>query len=380
MSGDAILIAGGGIGGLALAIALQKGGREVRVFEKIPELKEVGAAIVLWPNATGVLRDLGVLPSLLDRSDVVTDCEIRTSDGRHVKRWKVPRLETPAVFVSRADLQSVLAATLPLGLVRLGNKARRFEETVDGVMLHLESGGAERGRVLVGADGLHSVLRSQLIGPTDPVYQGYTTWRAIVKGAPEILKPGFKMEWWGRGTRFGIGANGRGWMNWYLSANRPSPEASPVGKARLLEWVTGWKGPAEEIIASTPEDVILKADIWARPPSKVWGHGHVTLLGDAAHPTSPNLGQGAGMAIEDAACLAACLNGRRDPIDSLRRYEILRRRRTGTTTKRSGLIGRMGQWSHPALVAARTAFLRAFPSSLWERQLRSLYSYHAAKT
>lgn len=370
-----ILIAGGGIGGLTLAIALRRRGLEAQVFERTPELKEVGAAIALWPNATRVLRDIGGLGSLLERSDVISECEIRAWNGRSIKRWRIPSLETPAVFVSRADLQSVLAAALPSEVIQLGRSAQRFEESTSGVTLYFNSGESANGGILIGADGLHSAIRIQLVGRSKPVYQGYTQWRGIVDDVHEILKPGLKMEWWGRGLRFGIGANGRGRMNWYVSANRPEPGATAVSKARLLEWVRGWQTPVEDIIRSTPEETILKTDIWTRPPSEMWGRGRVTLLGDAAHPTSPNLGQGAGMAIEDASCLAACLAASKDAAPALRRYEDLRKKRSAATTVRSGLVGRMGQWSHPTLVAARTLFLKAYPVSLWERQLKSLYTY-----
>lgn len=372
-----ILIAGGGIGGLTLAIALRRNGRRVVVFEKTPELKEIGAAIALWPNATRVLRDLGLLKALEDRGSPITESEIRTWNGRRIKRWRIPKLETPALFVTRADLQSALASALPESCLRLNRTAADFSESPEDVSLRFQEGEPEEGEALVGADGLHSEIRNRLIGKTRPTYEGYSQWRALVPGAHPVLSPGLKMEWWGRGLRFGVAANGADRMNWYLSVNRSAPGGLAEPKDRLLEWVKGWDAPVLEILRATPETSILKTDIWTRPPSEIWGRGRVTLLGDAAHPTSPNLGQGAGMAIEDAASLAGALNRETDTVAALRRYETQRRRRTAATTQGSGLVGRMAQWSHPALVAARTAFLRAFPLALWERQLKNMYSYRA---
>lgn len=369
------IIAGGGIGGLTTAIALRRIGIDVEIYERTPQLRERGAAIVLWPNATGILRDLGVLDSLIQKSNRVTHCEIRSWKGRPIKRWNVPELPTPAIFIHRGDLQSTLLASLPHGIIHLDQTVSGFDQDESRVRVHFTSGQMVEGDVLIGADGIHSNTRKQMFGEQHPIYQGYTQWLGMVPEAHEILKPGLKMEWWGRGVRFGIGINGRGRMNWYLSVNQPMPEASVVDKARLLEWVRGWQEPVEEIIRSTPGETIIPIDIWACPASEAWGRGRVTLLGDAAHPTSPNLGQGAGMAIEDAGCLASCLGAESAPVAALRRYESLRKRRTAAITSRSDFIGRMAQWNHPALVAARTAFLHAIPLSLWERRLKSLYSY-----
>lgn len=346
------------------------------MYEKTAQLRERGAAILLWPNATRILRDLGILDALVAQSDPVTHCEIRSWKGRPIKRWKVPELSTPAIFIHRADLQSTLLETIPRDRVHLGEGLEGFERNESKVVVNLSSGRTAEGDALIGADGLRSKTRELLFGKSSPVYQGYTQWTGLLSSVHSLLKPGLKMEWWGNGVRFGIAANGKGRMNWYLSVNRASPEApDSIDLGFLLEQVRRWQEPVEEILRSTPKEAIIPINIWAIPSFESWGAGSVTLLGDAAHPTSPNLGQGAGMAIEDAACLAMCLKESENVSASLRRYENLRKRRTAATTKNSGFVGRMAQWSHPALVAARTAFLRTFPLPLWERQLKRLYSY-----
>src|SRR5262249_41350785 len=161
-----------------------------------------------------------------------------------------------------------------------GQACTGVEESPGEVTARFASGETARGRVLVGADGLNSALRTWLLGEQRPVYQGFTQWRAILGDAHEALEPGLKIEWWGPGVGLGRGRNGRGRMTWFVSVTSPAAEAAVGGKSRLLEWVRGWRCPAEEVIRETPEEIILKNDIWARPPSDVWGRGRVTLLGD----------------------------------------------------------------------------------------------------
>ncbi len=370
-----VIIAGGGIGGLTTAIALRRNGADVEIYEKTDQLRERGAAILLWPNATLVLRNLGVLDALIEKSDVVTHCEIRSWKGRLIKHWTIPKLSTPAIFIHRADLQATLLNSLPSETVHLGHPLESFSQDEENVRVYFSSNRVAAGDALIGADGLHSCTRDRLFGKQDPVYQGYTQWTAILNTAHKALKPGLKMEWWGRGIRFGIAANGCGRMNWYLSVNRQTLETSVVEKDRLLEWVHNWQEPVSEIIQKTLEEDIIQINIWDRPPSDAWGCGRVTLLGDAAHPTSPNLGQGAGMAIEDAYCLATFFESSMSVPEAFRAYEKARWKRTSTTTFRSQLVGRMGQWSHPAAIALRTFFLKSIPTALLERQLRSSYTF-----
>lgn len=372
-----IAIVGAGIGGLTAAIALRRMGFSAELYERASELKEVGAAIALWPNATRVLRDLGVLDALLARSDLIQRCEIRTWKGLPVKKWRVPKLETPAVFTHRADLQTVLAGAVPEDSIHLGRTGRSIEQNGQTVRLGFAEGGFVDCHVLVGADGLRSAVREALHGRHDPVYQGYTQWRAIVTFGDDGLQPGDKIEWWGAGIRFGIAMNGLGRMNWYVSSSVAGSRDVPRGgyRAFLLRLLQDWDEPVRRILEATAENQMLKTDIWALPPTNQWGRGGVTLLGDAAHPTTPNLGQGAGMAIEDAAVLADGLARHGVGEGALRAYEKRRRERTAATTRRSKFVGDMGQWSHPVAVAFRTFFLKSFPNFLWERKLREAYSW-----
>jgi 2-polyprenyl-6-methoxyphenol hydroxylase-like FAD-dependent oxidoreductase len=376
-TGLKVSVIGAGIGGLTAAIALRQAGIECEIYEKTARLEEIGAAIALWPNATRVLKNLGVLQSLLERSDLIEHCEIRSWDDSLLKRWRIPSLETPAIFTHRADLQAVLVSAVGLGSVRLGKGFLTAESDGRVTRLAFTDGSEAFCDLLIGADGLRSKVREILWGFQKPVYQGYTMWRAVIPLTHPVLKSGGKIEWWGRGVRFGIAQTGQGRLNWYAACGFPENRklTGEASKAYLLEKLAAWAGPVREILEATQSDKILQNDILALPPTGRWGRGNITLLGDAAHPTSPNLGQGAGMAIEDSAVLADDLARHGIGERALRAYEKRRRKRTASMTRRSKFVGEMGQWSHPLAVALRTAFLRSYPRSLMEKQLESSYRF-----
>lgn len=359
-----IAVIGAGIGGLTLALALRQAGFDPQIYERAAELREAGTAIALWPNATRILKHLGRLDDLLECSSLITECEIRTFKNKLIRRWSIPKFSTPAIFTHRADLHAVLAGAVPAEKIHLGKTALRLEETDENVRVFFHDGSRLDCAVLIGADGLHSAIRDALHGPQAPLYQGYTIWRAIIPADASLLKPGLKKEWWGPGVRFGLAHNGRGRMNWYIAANRKTGQVDDL--------THGWPHPIPEMIKASSQ--ILKTDIWARPPSSAWGRGRTTLLGDAAHPTTPNLGQGAGMAIEDALVLAQELAREALSPKALRLYEKLRYQRTSATTNLSKFVGEMGQWSQPAAVALRTLFLKNCPAFLWSKKLKAAYS------
>jgi 2-polyprenyl-6-methoxyphenol hydroxylase-like FAD-dependent oxidoreductase len=371
-------IIGGGIGGVATAVALHRAGIDATVYERTPELREVGAGMMLWPNATRVLKELGLLERVAACSGPNQHFLVRSSAGRILMNIGLGSFEVPALCTRRADLLDALLSALPPGGIRLGRDFEFFAQHKNGVSVHFSGGVSAEHDFLIGADGIRSRVRSQLLGVHEPVYRGYTVWRGLAHLAGAVPS-GSNSETWGRGKRFGILSTGGDRFTWYATANvDPGHVDSHEGRQHeLLQMFEGWHEPVESLIAGTEEGAILKNGAYDLAPLKRWGHGRVMLLGDAAHPCTPNLGLGGCMALEDALVLAKSFAKEASPELALRRYESLRRERTRHVQGRSLLMGHVGQWENLLIAAGRQIVTGMLPAKIFERNLRKVYSYAA---
>ena len=375
------IVVGGGIGGLTAAIALRRIGVEAVVFERAGEMREIGAGISLWVNAMKALERLGLADEIRAVGREEIGGAIRLPGGETLSEIPADALEDRFglnVVLKRPDLQRALLAALPESAVRLGAGCSEFRQDGSGVTALFDGGREERGDLLVGADGLNSVIREQLFGDEKPRYAGFTAWRGLAGLGDGHEEPGF--EAWGRGGVFGLVSLGRGHFYWYATKNAPEGEQDgPEGrKAELLGRFGSWHETVPSVIRATEEAEILRNDVYDRDPLERWGEGRVTLLGDAAHPMTPNLGQGACQAIEDAVVLAECVrSGDEDVAAALRLYEERRKKRTDGVVRRSRLLGRVGQLENPLLRALRNAAVRAMPLRLQLRQLDPILGYEA---
>jgi 2-polyprenyl-6-methoxyphenol hydroxylase-like FAD-dependent oxidoreductase len=372
-------IIGGGIGGVAAAVALHQVGINAVVYERAPRLREVGVGMMLWPNATRVLRDLGLLEQVLARSGPNTHFLVRASGGEVLMNIALGDFDVPAVCARRSDLLAVLIAALPPECVRLGREFHHLEQAVDKVRIHFAGGVVKEHDAVIGADGIRSRVRSGLFPASDPIYRGYTVWRGMASYDGSAATPGANSETWGAGHRFGILNSGQGRFTWYATANGPSDHPdSPCGrKHELRQTFASWHDPIPELIETTDEADILKNGAYDLARLRRWGDRRVTLLGDAAHSCTPNLGQGGGLALEDALVLAKCVEKGTSLEAALRRYESLRCHRTAHMQQRARLMGQVGQWESRLFVAARQAVTSVLPASLFEHNLRRVYSYQA---
>jgi 2-polyprenyl-6-methoxyphenol hydroxylase-like FAD-dependent oxidoreductase len=371
-------IIGGGIGGVAAAVALHRVGIEATVYERAEELREVGAGMMLWPNATRVLKDLDLLERIAAVSGPNRHFLIRAGGGAILMDIALGRFDVPALCTRRSDLLDALISALPAGCVRLGHCFETFERRRGSVGLYFAGRASAEHDVVVGADGIRSHVRSQLLGFHEPVFRGYTVWRGLARIEGSVPS-GSNSETWGRGHRFGILNTGGERFTWYATANTEADRADSLeGRTHeLLRMFEGWHEPVERLIAATGEGNIVKRGAYDLPPLKRWGHGRVTLLGDAAHACTPNLGQGGGMALEDAQVLAKSFCKEATPELALRRYESLRRRRTRHLQQRSLLMGQIGQWENRVMTGGRGIVTRMLPARIFERNLRRVYSYAA---
>ena len=408
-----IAIIGGGIGGLTTALALRQFGFEPEVFEQAPALLDVGAAIAVWPNAMRILEQLGLSEKIMQQAGVINqvrwlDCHGKILNqvaiGRHPedgrrRKDSQRRPEAPAVALHRADLQSTLLHAVPTTSIHLGKIFLSQQQGGDKVSARFADGDSIDCNLLIGADGLHSHMRSQIIGDAPPVYRGYSVWRGIASTFPNLLEPGTAMEFHGRGKRFGIGPVGPGRTGWWAAVNRASSSDAMAERAgdveirthdenlsgsqphstlhELLNLFDGWYRPVLELIEATSSNSILRTEAFDRPANRTWGTGRVTLLGDAIHPTTPNLGQGGCMAIEDALVIARCIHKYGVTEQALRTYEKVRHLRTAAVTRYSRGYGIVGQWENTFVASLRGRMLSLLPETLLRRLMRIVFDYDA---
>ena len=389
-----IAIIGGGIGGLTAALALRQFGFAPEVYEQAPALHDVGAAIAVWPNAMRILETLGVADKVIEKAGVINQIRWLDSDGRLLNHVSIPRkradaTSSPAVVLHRADLQNILIQSLPSTSIHLGETFLTQKQGGETIEAHFAGGHSITCDVLIGADGIHSRVREQLVGATPLIDHGYTVWRGISPVRPADLEGNTAIEIRGRGQRFGIGPLDRGRTGWWATANGSSHNKShqegenPAAcqpadtQLKLLTLFAEWCYPVLELIKSTPSPSILKTEVFDRPPNRNWGSGRLTLLGDAIHPTTPNLGQGGCMAIEDAFVLARCLHKYRAPEEALRTYENLRYPRTTAVARYSRNYGAVGQWENVWLTGVRDRLMSLLPEPLIRRFMGIILNYDA---
>jgi 2-polyprenyl-6-methoxyphenol hydroxylase-like FAD-dependent oxidoreductase len=364
-----IAIIGGGIGGLTAALALLHAGYEPEVFEQAPALLDVGAAIAIWPNAMRVLDRLRVGDKIREQAGVMNEIRWLDQHGRLINRV---RIETDsAVALHRADLQHILQHSLPDRSIHLGHQLIDQHELRDQVVAKFGNGDSIEADFLVGADGIHSRVRAQFINDGDPIYRGYTVWRGISPHIPDALPRATAVELHGTGRRFGIGPVGFGRAGWWATVNNDHSTDD------LLSLFSGWYLPVLELIEATPPASILKTGAFDRLPVRNWGSGRMTQLGDASHPTTPNLGQGGCLAMEDAMILARCFEKYGANEESLRQYERRRYQRTTAVSRYSRYYGKVGQWENVGARWIRRTALALVPEALALRVMQIVFEYDA---
>jgi 2-polyprenyl-6-methoxyphenol hydroxylase-like FAD-dependent oxidoreductase len=364
-----VIVVGGGIAGLSTAIGLRRSGHEVLVLERAPRIDPIGAGLTLFANAMGALDRLGMRDAVAAQGAPAKRSAILTSRGRELAQ--VPRdLLEGTIAIHRADLQRELAAAA--GEVRLGAEITAVEQHGDGVVARGADGSAERGDLLVAADGLSSVVRST-IADVRPRYAGYTAWRGV---SPVPVEPGRLTESWGVGERFGLVDIGRGRTYWFATKNAPEGADEPEGrKTEILRRFSGWHQPITSIADSTDEGAILRNDVYYLEPLPRWSQGRIVLVGDAAHATTPGIGQGAAQAIEDAVVLAGRLASGGDLATALGEYEAIRRPRAEAVLKLSRRVDKAAQLASPLGWRFRNGIVRLLPDRVQSRQLEPVVRY-----
>lgn len=361
-----MIVVGGGIGGLSAAIALRRHGHEVVVLERAPRLESVGAGITLFANAMDALGKLEVADAVAAAGAPATHSAILTSDGRELTKMPSDLL-AGAVAVHRGDLQAALQRAA--GAIRVGAEITSVDQSGDGAVAQAADGTGERGDLLIGADGLWSLVRDR-VAPAAPRYGGYVAWRGV---SPVTVESGRLSESWGVGERFGLVDIGSR-TYWFATANVAEGETdtSSERKAQLMRRFRGWHRPIAAVLDATPDNAILRNDVYFLDPLPRWSKGRIVLLGDAAHATTPGVGQGAAQAIEDAVVLASELARQDRLANALAGYETIRRPRAELTLKLSRRADRAAQLSSPLGWRLRNQLVRHTPERVQLRQIGPL--------
>ncbi len=335
-----VVITGAGVGGLTLALLLRRRGMAAEVLEQSDELREVGAAIGLAANGTRVLEYLGLRESLARASAEPTGVIHRDGrDGRPIAatmdaRWYRDTFGAPFFGLHRMALQRLLADALGPEHLHLGCRVETLEERGASMRVYCSSGAAFEAGVVVGADGVHSRVRDWVTGPDAPVYSGTSGFRGLVPAdrVPHLPDPAALQFWLGPGAHLlHYPISGGSVINFLAVVDGPDRWTGPAWMEAAepgahLRAFAGWHPAVTEMISAVPQSP--RWGLFARRPLASWSRGPVVLLGDAAHAMLPHQGQGANQTIEDAAVLAAELDGARDIGVALRRYAHRRRVRT----------------------------------------------------
>lgn len=371
MTPDALIV-GAGIGGLAAGVALRKAGWQVQIFERASSPRELGFALSLAPNAMLALRELGVANQVAAAGAAAGLMEVRGDGGQLLKRFDVAAAvgQVPSVFAARDALHgALLSATDPQALA-LDSAATEFAVDATGVTLTLADGRTAHGDVLVGADGVASVVRARL-HPREPPPRpsGYVALRAVAREAGPLLGRLSGAAYLARGIEAATMKAGGDTLYWYMSLlahDVPDPNEAP--RAIAERCATRLDGTFRAVLDATADGDIRLDQLYRRDPIADWGAGPVTLLGDAAHPMLPHTGQGAAQSLEDAVALGLALARGGDAAAGLRRYERVRAARTRRIVQRGPRIAAFTTTVNPVIRALRSALIRLAPADRLARE------------
>jgi 2-polyprenyl-6-methoxyphenol hydroxylase-like FAD-dependent oxidoreductase len=358
MNGSAAVV-GGGIGGLAAGIALRRAGMDVTVYERAAEIRPIGAGLSIWPNGVRALRALGVDGAVDAPGVSVSSGALRRSDGSLLAEFDpatfVKRYDEPLIGLHRGALHHALVEALGRDRLELGMDV----ETVTDGGLRFADGTEIQADLVVGADGLHSGLREEILGDGAPDDSGIVAYRGV--GAWGQAVPAG--EWWGEQSVAGLLPLAQGEVYWYL-AHRGDPEPESIA-SRVGEY----EKPLPEVVAATPLNEVLCHRLYDRAPVESWSRGNATLLGDAAHPMLPFLGQGACAALEDAVALGGAVADSADHEQAINAYEAERIPRAAKLVKGSRQAAKAALMPSAAGRRVRNALVSRVPTSMRLRQL-----------
>lgn len=368
-----LLVIGAGIAGLAAAVALQRRGQLVTIVEERADTSS-GAGISIWPNALAALDEVGLGQAVREAGGRVAAGAVRWSDGSWIRRPSPGRIVTalgePLVVVRRSVLTQLLADALDEGTIESGLAATELVVTATGARVTLSDGTTREVAAVIGADGVGSLVARHLNGTLEHRYAGYTAWRGIAKYRLDAALAG---ETIGTGTEFGHVPLGPDHTYWFATERRPEGSPSPDGElTHLRSKYRAWADPIPALLSASDPAEVLRNDLYDRADARQWSRGPVVLVGDAAHPMRPHLGQGGCQGLEDAATLAYCVGINDDLPEAFRRFAAFRKPRAQAVARESRLVGRVVNARPAWLGAAAIRASSLVPEVVLTRHLASI--------
>lgn len=365
---ERVVIVGAGIAGLATAIGLHHCGYDVTVLEKRTDTSE-GAGISIWPNALAALDQLGIGDHVRAAGGRVTAGAIRWRSGTWLRRPTGERfiraLGEPPVVIQRSLLRDILTDALPAGTIEHGVTVNGVARNGNRIRVCLPDSDHRAAGAVVGADGTYSMLARYLNGPLTDRYVGYTSWRGIARHTLDTQLAGQTL---GPGVEIGHLPMGQGLTYWFAIQRARQGQHAAHGELRYLQGkLARWAEPIPSLLAATEEADVLRDDIYDRQRAQHWSQGPIVLVGDAAHPMRPHLGQGGCQTIEDAALLAAFVNRAPDLSRAFADFTAYRRRRVSRVVRESAMMGSLVKLRPAALSIAASYATALIP----ERALTS---------
>jgi 2-polyprenyl-6-methoxyphenol hydroxylase-like FAD-dependent oxidoreductase len=370
-----ITIVGAGIGGLTTAIALQQKGFKIRIYEQAEQLKPVGAGIILANNAMQVYKKLGLQKVIEENGNPISSLKITKQNLRPLSKIDLTHFEqknnVKNIAIHRGKLQQILVDQLAANRIHLNHKLKSIHKIANGSVLQFENGEQIHASIVLGADGLNSIVRKNILPNTITRQAKQICWRGVTEyKLPTDLKNELN-EAWGKSERFGFVQITENKVYWYaLKTFKENKNEFLV--ENLEQYFNSYNPVIKNIIKSTKKEHINTAEISDLKPTDVWFKDNICLMGDAAHATTPNMGQGACQAIEDAYVLAACLD-KYKLNKAFLEYQKIRLPKAHQVVKMSWFVGKIAHLKNPLSIGLRNLILKLTPSSVNKKQNEQIF-------
>ncbi|MTI32097.1 FAD-binding protein [Cytophagales bacterium RKSG123] len=370
-------IIGAGIGGLTTAIALKQRGIEVEIFEATPKFKRAGSGINLALNAMQIFKRLGVYQEIIKAGSYtgsmkITDRNLQPLSTVQMKNFE-RKFHVRSVAIHRATLHEILLNQLKGTQIHLNKKVKSIDQSESGINMLFEDGSSHSTWTLIGADGIHSAVRKSIFRNTHTRIAKQICWRGIANTDIPKRYHSELNELWGKGKRFGFVHLNDDEIYWYALANYKTNYKEEFKDVQLNEFFSDFHPLVGMLIKSTPQHNILTNEITDLKPLTKWHHKNTCLLGDAAHATTPNMGQGACQAIESAYVISKCLSQEEDVEKAFRIFESKRKKNATKVVNTSWKLGKAAHLNNAIGQGLRNFILKSTPEFITQKQSEQLF-------